>query len=84
MRMDMNTTKKKKKRCKTHTVGMTTLKVYDTEERTNEIGYGWLFHTDHGMTTPELFYSNGDRMDKGWYYLSPDENKLAVMGETIQ
>lgn len=60
---------------------MTRFLVYNTDEL---IGYGWLFHTEYGMTTPELFKSNGETLEQGWYTLAPYEDRLAVMTETIQ
>lgn len=74
----------------TMTVVMTRIKVYrhfmdDDGEREEQIGYGWVFSTDYGMTEPELFTMNGSKLEQGWYHLVPEENdRLAVMTETIQ
>lgn len=79
MRMDVSM--KKTKKGNTMTAVMTTLKVYLGDE---QIGYGWVYYTDYGMTSPELFRMDGTRMPSGWYHLVPDEDKLVVMTETIQ
>jgi len=79
MRMDVSMNKTKKGT--QMTVLMTSVKVYLDGV---QIGFGWMFETDYGMTAPELYKMNGDKLESGWYNLVYEEDRLAIMTETIQ
>lgn len=71
----------KKTKCNTISAVMTKINVYDEGVL---IGYGWLYHTEYGMTTPELFRLDGSILEHGWYRITPVEDRMVVMCATVQ